>query len=182
MKHHDFQVVLWTFWANFPQLFREPGPFWHFEGKEVRSQSLSLLLSVASLFREQQPAIVEAATAYLLLSAFYRIVSTQGLDTTSEGRVDKLFGYGFSWLSYQCSQIWFGWLVKTKKMCQISWILTLPTFFYWILHLFCDFFASLASKIFAKHGKTIATYYQSFKGQGDLTKQWTPKPQNQKSF
>ena len=115
MKHHDFQVVLWTFWANFPQLFREPGPFWHFEGKEVRSQSLSLLLSVASLFWEQQPAIVEAATAYLLLSAFYRIVSTQGLDTTSEGRVDKLFGYGFSWLSYQCSQIWFCWLVKTKK-------------------------------------------------------------------
>ena len=132
MKHHDFQVVLWKFWANFPQLFREPGPFWHFEGKEVRSQSLSLLLSVASLFREQQPAIVEAATAYLLLSAFYRIVSTQGLDTTSEGRVDKLFGYGFSWLSYQCSQIWFGWLVKTKKMCQISWILALPTFFHCI--------------------------------------------------
>ena len=51
-----------------------------------------------------------------------------------------------------------------------------------ILHLFCDFFASLASKIFAKHGKTIATYYQSFKGQGDLTKQRTPKPQNQKVF
>ena len=47
-----------------------------------------------------------------------------------------------------------------------------------ILRVFWDFFGL---KIFAKHGTKMATYYQSFKGQGDSTRQWVKKFVLQKS-
>ena len=76
------------------------------------------------------------------------IASCQHKDSTrlvKEGLTNYLvMDFRFSWSSYQCSQIWFGWLVKTKKMCQISWSLTLPTFF--LLHFYASIFSNFEKR------------------------------------